>query len=130
VLLRYTQDKAQGDSDGCSNPFPDTYSAFFQPACFAHDVNCDAPFQLAAAIPLSVGARNIEVEATAVGGNQIFKKSFPNQLAPNTKIQVFIRGYGTTKDDVFSTTVAGDFTGEVCFKAYGTFANPQGSPCN
>ncbi|MGH9943587.1 MAG: hypothetical protein ACRD9R_14675, partial [Pyrinomonadaceae bacterium] len=53
----------------------------------------------------------------------------PNQLAPNTNILVFIRGYGTTKDDVFSTTVPADFKGELCFKAYDIFTNPKGSPC-
>lgn len=46
VLLRYTQDY-QGNSDGCSGPDNPVYKSFFQQACFAHDVNYDAPFGLA-----------------------------------------------------------------------------------
>jgi hypothetical protein len=46
VLLKYKQN-GQGNSDGCSGPDNPVYKAFFQQACFAHDVNYDAPFGLA-----------------------------------------------------------------------------------
>ncbi len=187
----------------------------------------------AATIPLSAGSRDIEIEATAVGGKQIFKKSFPtvgmyaftvggttlatnfvegslkadfgdkltafgnqvntafrgektaagqrairfnheagyvadmtvlyfvnekiggttvampktqstpkltagfartlvipNELAPNTNIQVIITGYGTIKNGSYTTTVPANFTGEICFKAYSDFGNPQYAKCN
>ena len=60
VLLRYSQNIVQGDSDGCSNPFPDTYNAFFQQACFAHDTTYSAPFQLA-------GFPNYESDGSSTG---------------------------------------------------------------
>ena len=346
VVLRYTQD-VQGSSDGCSNKFPDLYKAVFRHACFAHDTNFGAPFQMAgfpnyegdgtsigrdiadylflkdmlyinkqkyggtneyslgesaaygffrgvqdfvgfgpafgyypgkrgvqtwkekggvvavknyggyvarvrvtwtsprgerkveevlngggraAAIPLSIGSRDIDVEITAVGGIKdgglIVKKTYskpemitftvggdlfagwnylegglkasfgddlrdafrgkaapagqrairfnseggfaaamtvlyfvnekiggttvptlktqstppltagfartlviPNELSPGTILQVFIRGYGTTKDQVFATTVPIDFKDEPCFKSFGALTFPQGSPC-
>lgn len=46
VLLKYKQN-GQGNSDGCSGPGNPRYKPFFQQACFAHDVNYDAPFGLA-----------------------------------------------------------------------------------
>lgn len=46
VLLKYKQN-GQRNSDGCSGPDNPVYKAFFQQACFAHDINYDAPFVLA-----------------------------------------------------------------------------------
>jgi len=54
----------------------------------------------------------------------------PKDILKATPIQVSIRGYGTFKNDVFSTTVPTDFTGELCYKAWGSFGNPQGGKCN
>ena len=338
VLLKYKQN-GQGNSDGCSGPDNPVYKAFFQQACFAHDVNYDAPFGLAgfpnypngdssgkeladylfkkdmlmiskqkssdlsksldetsaaffyravqdfggyrgrsegkevlakggvvavknnggfvmglrvswtdpqgvnrveeiqnaggraATIPLSIGVRNIEVECWAVAGKQIFKKSFPgvgmyaftvggttlsptvadglsadigedvkkaanavktvvtgekipdgergitfnNQAgyiakmtvvyfmtetiggaqvpmakslstpaislgfsrpliiprntAKGMPISLVIEGIGTVKSKVFETTVAENFTGNVCFKSWGTIFDAQGGSC-
>jgi hypothetical protein len=331
VLLKYKQ-SGQGNSDGCSGPDNPVYKAFFQQACFAHDVNYDAPFGLAgfpnyatgdsigkdladylfkkdmlmlskqnstavsksidetsaafffravqdfggyrgrpdgkeilekggviavknnggyvmglkvkwtdaqgvqraeeiqnaggraATIPLSIGARNIEVECWAVAGKQIFKKSFsgvgmyaftvggttlaptladglnkdagdeiktivtgekipagergiifnnqagyvakmtvvyfmtetvggaqvpmakslstpaislgfsrplviPRNTAKGMPISVVIEGIGTIKGKVLETTVAENFTGNVCFKSWGTIFDAKGGPC-
>ncbi len=57
----------------------------------------------AATIPLSVGARNIEVECWAVAGKQIFKKSFPG-----AGMYAFTVG-GTT----LSTTVADGLSADI-----------------
>jgi hypothetical protein len=54
----------------------------------------------------------------------------PKDIALNQPIIVIIRGVGTVKKEIFSTTVPANFTGELCFKAYGTIFNPQGSKCN
>jgi hypothetical protein len=53
----------------------------------------------------------------------------PKDIVTTTPIQVYIRGYGTTKNDVFSTTVGTDFNGEICYKAWGTIFSPQGGNC-
>lgn len=54
----------------------------------------------------------------------------PKDIAPNQPITVIIRGVGTVKNDVLSTTVPANFTGDLCFKASGTIFKPQGSKCN
>lgn len=50
----------------------------------------------------------------------------PQDIVKTTPIKIFIRGYGTTNNDVFSATVETDFTGERSFEAWGTFIKPQG----
>lgn len=55
--------------------------------------------------------------------------AIPKDLAPNTKINVTIRGVGTIKGEVFSTTVEPNFTGQKCFKAWGTIFDAQGGGC-
>ena len=54
----------------------------------------------------------------------------PSDIAANKPIEVLIKGFGTTNDNFFSTTVATSFTGEVCYKAWGTIFSPQGGKCN
>jgi hypothetical protein len=54
----------------------------------------------------------------------------PNSIATNLPIIVSIRGVGITKNDVFSVNVPTNFTGELCFKAWGTIFNAQGGKCN
>ena len=331
VLMKYKQE-VQGNSDGCSGPDNPAYKAFFQQACFAHDMNYDAPFGLAgfpnyaagdstgkdiadylfkkdmlliskqqsssftrsldetsaafffravqdfggfrggsdgktilakggviavknnggfvmrlrvswtdsqgiarseeiqnaggraATIPLSIGARDIQVECSAVAGKQIFQKSFaapgmyaftvggttlaptaatglnrdtgdqvkafiagekipdgergitfnnqagyvakmtvvyfvtetvggaqvplaksvstpaitlgfsrplmiPRNTAKGMPISVVVEGIGTTKGKVLETTVAEEFTGNLCFKSWGTIFDAKGGPC-
>lgn len=53
----------------------------------------------------------------------------PNDSVPNTNITVSIRGYGTVKNSFFSATVPGNFTGQHCYKAWGTIFSPQGGKC-
>ncbi len=53
----------------------------------------------------------------------------PNELAPNTNIQVTITGYGTLKNSTYTTTVPADFKDEPCFKAYNDFGNPLYGKC-
>lgn len=49
VLLEYTQKATQDPGDGCSGKEYTTeeWRNFFYPACFAHDINYDAPFDKA-----------------------------------------------------------------------------------
>jgi hypothetical protein len=52
----------------------------------------------------------------------------PVEIEKNS-IQVFITGVGTTKKQVFGTTVPANFSGNKCYKSYGTIFNAQGSTC-
>ena len=54
----------------------------------------------------------------------------PSDIATDKPIVVSIKGFGTTDNSVFSTTVSTSFTGELCFKAWGTIFKPQGGKCN
>ncbi len=47
----------------------------------------------------------------------------------NMPIVVSITGVGTVKGTVFSTTVPADFSGNRCFKAWGTLFDAQGGNC-
>jgi hypothetical protein len=47
----------------------------------------------------------------------------------NRPILVFIRGVGTIKKEVFTTTIPANFSRNNCYKAFGTFINAQGSTC-
>lgn len=47
----------------------------------------------------------------------------------NMPIQVIIKGVGTIKQDVFSTTVPVNFSRNNCYKSFGTIFNAQGSTC-
>ena len=48
----------------------------------------------------------------------------------NLKIIVFLIGTATTNDNFFTEQIDSGFTGNKCFKAYNTFANPTGAKCN
>jgi hypothetical protein len=54
----------------------------------------------------------------------------PKDIVTTKPIQVFFRGYGTVNNSFFAITVPTDFTGEHCFKAWGTIFSPQGGNCN
>ncbi|MGE0103672.1 MAG: hypothetical protein AB7H86_14900 [Blastocatellales bacterium] len=54
----------------------------------------------------------------------------PHDVDRNMPIVVSIQGFGTFNDKVFSTSVPASFTGELCFKAWGTIFSPQGGKCN
>ncbi|QHV00266.1 hypothetical protein [Synechocystis sp. CACIAM 05] len=47
----------------------------------------------------------------------------------NQPIQVFIKGVATLKPDVYSTTVPVNFSGNRCYKSFGTIFDAQGSTC-
>ena len=47
----------------------------------------------------------------------------------NSSIQVFIKGVGTIKKNVYSTTVPSNFSGNRCFKSFGTIFDAKGSTC-
>ncbi len=47
----------------------------------------------------------------------------------NMPITVTVTGVATTKNPVFTTTVPGNFSGNKCFKSFGTIFNAQGSAC-
>ncbi|WP_273455887.1 hypothetical protein [Nevskia ramosa] len=55
----------------------------------------------------------------------------PADAIASMPIIVTITGVATTRNPVFSTTVSPDFTGELCFKSWGTILDPQGAaaPC-
>ncbi len=46
-------------------------------------------------------------------------------MQPGTTISVSITGSGTVNNNFFSTTVPAGFSGDVCFKAWGTLFSPQ-----
>ncbi len=47
----------------------------------------------------------------------------------NQPIRVFITGVGTIKKDIYSTTVPVNFSGNNCYKSFGTIFNAKGSTC-
>ncbi len=53
----------------------------------------------------------------------------PQDTVPGTPINVTITGVATVSNPAFTTTVDGGFTGERCFKSYGSLFNPNGGPC-
>lgn len=53
----------------------------------------------------------------------------PDNIRPEGVI-VNIIGVGTISEDVYQTKVSSDFTGEKCFKSWGTFLDTEGGPCN
>jgi hypothetical protein len=54
----------------------------------------------------------------------------PYALTQGSSIQVFITAYGTFENNVYSTTVSPSFTGDVCYKAWGTIFDTEGGSCN
>jgi hypothetical protein len=48
---------------------------------------------------------------------------------PNTQVKVNLIGTGTVKDNFYSTSLDAAFTGNRCFKAWGTLFSPQGGNC-
>ncbi len=53
----------------------------------------------------------------------------PRNTAKGLPISVVIEGVGTIKGKVLETTVAESFTGNVCFKSWGTIFDAKGGPC-
>ena len=54
----------------------------------------------------------------------------PRNTAKGMPISVVIEGIGTIKGKVLETTVPEAFTGNVCFKSWGTIFDAKGGPCN
>ena len=50
--------------------------------------------------------------------------------APNTKVTISFLGVATIPSGFFSTTLDSKFTGDPCYKAWGTIFSPQGGKCN
>lgn len=61
-----------------------------------------------------------------VGQNRTLE--IPNS-APNMQITVNLIGSGTVKDNFFSTSLDAGFSGNRCYKAWGTLFSPQGGNC-
>ena len=55
--------------------------------------------------------------------------NIPTNVA-NLPIVVLIKGVGTIKSEVFSTTIPAAFSGNRCFKSWGTIFDAQGGACN
>ena len=53
----------------------------------------------------------------------------PRNTAKGMPISVVIEGIGTVKGKVLETTVPEGFTGNVCFKSWGTIFDAKGGPC-
>jgi hypothetical protein len=51
------------------------------------------------------------------------------ESAPNQMITVQLIGTATTNDNFFSTKLDAGFTGDRCFKSWGTLFSPQGGAC-
>lgn len=60
-----------------------------------------------------------------------FSKSLviPRNTAKGLPVSVEIEGFGTTKSKFFSTTVPEAFTGNLCFKSWGTIFDAKGGTC-
>jgi len=54
----------------------------------------------------------------------------PENLTKNSKIWVIINGRATFENDVYRTEISSDFTGEKCFKTWGTIFDTEGGPCD
>lgn len=48
---------------------------------------------------------------------------------PNMPITVMIKGVGTFENDVYTTTIPADFTGNKCYKSWGTIFDTEGGSC-
>jgi hypothetical protein len=55
--------------------------------------------------------------------------NIPETIA-DMPIVVSITGVGTVKSDVYSTTIPANFSGNRCFKSWGTIFDAQGGACN
>lgn len=82
---------------------------------------------------MEVGAGGVPIpkflftDAIPVGQNRTLE--IPTS-APNMPVTVNIIGTATVKDNFFSTNLDAAFTGNQCFKAWGTLFSPQGGKCN
>ncbi len=71
--------------------------------------------------------KSLSTSAISLG----FSKSLviPRNTAKGMPISVVIEGIGTVKGKVLETTVAEGFTGNVCFKSWGTIFDAKGGTC-
>lgn len=79
-----------------------------------------------------IGGRLIEMPVVKNSGaiSAGFTKHINVPLAiSNQPIRVFIRGYGTIKKDIYSATVPVNFSGNNCYKSFGTIFDAKGSTC-
>jgi hypothetical protein len=54
----------------------------------------------------------------------------PIDIVKNQPITVMIVGSGTVKKEVYKTTVSTSFTGNICYKSWGTIFDAKGGKCN
>ncbi len=72
-------------------------------------------------------AKSLSTPAISVGFSRPLV--IPRNTAKGMPISVVIEGIGTVKGKVLETSVAENFTGNVCFKSWGTIFDAQGGPC-
>ena len=72
-------------------------------------------------------AKVIESPQISVGFSRTLE--IPRDLASGMKISLQIEGIGTIKGKVFETIVPEDFTGNLCYKAWGTIFDASGGAC-
>ena len=72
-------------------------------------------------------AKSLSTPAISVGFSRPLV--IPRNTAKGMPISVVIEGIGTVKGKVLETTVAENFTGNVCFKSWGTIFDAKGGPC-
>ena len=72
-------------------------------------------------------AKSISTPAISLGISKSLE--IPRNTAAGMPISVVIEGIGTVKGKVLETTVPEGFTGNVCFKSWGTIFDAKGGPC-
>lgn len=71
--------------------------------------------------------KNLITDKLAYGQSQLL--DIPLNTAPNTKVTVSLMGTATVKENFYSTSLNANFSGDLCFKAWGTLFSPQGGGC-
>jgi hypothetical protein len=54
----------------------------------------------------------------------------PDDYLPNMPVTLIIKANGTTKNDLFETSIDMKGTDSPCYKIWGTFLSPQVGPCS
>lgn len=76
------------------------------------------------------GTKQIKSGRIALLQTSVQEVPNPNYNVSGKTIEVYIKRYGYTEDKFYTTRVAADFQGELCFKSEGTTVNPTGSTCD
>ncbi len=80
----------------------------------------------------NIGGVNVPMPAVEKTGEVSFgfrkRIEVPSDI-PNLPINVFVKGFGTNKNDLLSTNLSNNFNGTICYKIWGTIFSPQIAGC-